>query len=99
MAEIKDNQYEKVAGLIMVHLESGCTNENIFSKLKEIINSDHSDDCAIGSVPACTCGLVEARAYVRIIEDLKRRKEVNAEMSLKLVEKIGEGNSAEPSCL
>jgi len=37
-------------------------------ELKEIVDSGHAPDCALGSVPACTCGLREAREILKSFE-------------------------------
>ena len=36
----------------------------LFDKLQKIARSDHAYDCALGAVPACTCGVREAQEYV-----------------------------------
>jgi len=35
--------------------------KSLLSELKKIVDSSHTPDCALGSVPACTCGIREAR--------------------------------------
>ncbi len=42
--------------------------KEFLSKLKRIVKSGHTLGCALGSVPACTCGVREAKGALKFFE-------------------------------
>ena len=59
-------QIVRVQDLIMYVLE-GFGTQRMIDELRSFTR-DHHGDCALGSVPACTCGLVEARNFLDLFD-------------------------------
>ena len=59
-------QFDRVRTLCMDILEGHGT-RNMVDELKNF-SRDHHPHCAMGSVPACTCGLCEARNLIGLLD-------------------------------
>lgn len=57
-------QSNKVDGLI-ANLSINPNDEESRAELKRIAKAKHNHDCALGSVPACTCGKREAEEFFK----------------------------------
>ena len=59
---------QAVSRLIMKHLDSRYEDKDVISELQKLVRGGHHSDCAMGAVPACTCGLREAELYLELVD-------------------------------
>jgi hypothetical protein len=64
----------RVTSLVMSILEGFSTQETV-AELRGL-SWDHHATCDLGSVPACTCGCVEARNFLKLFDSTLRGKQL-----------------------
>ena len=59
-----DSEQSKVVDELIAILSKNLEHAESRDRLTKIARSEHSGDCALGSVPACTCGKREAEDFL-----------------------------------
>lgn len=61
--EVRSMKVENMIALYDCYEEDG--QEEVLEYLRKIVKLSHTPDCALGAVPACTCGIREAEDFLK----------------------------------